>query len=165
MIENAVDFEIRKNWDTVLYDFRTFYMSKDYSYSRVSYAFKSPFPVADRDFYIEQLCRKDYPEPGMCTIHVQSLPANEVEMPAMPKRIRGTIQIIGFILKPVVDTTNGEIYHEVFMTNCIDINGQVPKWLCNASSKTVPRHWFKTFELGCVKDHQRREEEKAAQGL
>jgi hypothetical protein len=31
MIENAVDFEIRKNWDTVLYDFRTFYKIKQYN--------------------------------------------------------------------------------------------------------------------------------------
>ena len=70
LIDNAIDFDIRQRWDEVLYDFRTFYMAKDRSYSRVSYAFKSPFPVSDRDFYLRQLVRYNSPEPGMCTMHI-----------------------------------------------------------------------------------------------
>lgn len=123
IIPNTLDFEIRKKWDTVLYDFRTFFITPDMSYSRVSYAFKSPFPVAHRDFYIQQVLRRDYPEPGMSTMHVKSLTPNEKEMPNEPKRVRATIMIIGYVTKECRDERTGEIYQKIFMTNCLDING------------------------------------------
>ena len=58
------------------------------------------------------------------------------------------MKIIGFIMKPIIDP-KGNVRHEIFMTNCLDINGLVPKWLINATSKAVPKHWFKTYDLGC----------------
>jgi hypothetical protein len=35
------------------------------------------------------------------------------------------------------------------MTNCIDVNGSVPKWMQNVTSGIVPKQWIKTFEKGC----------------
>ena len=53
------------------------------------------------------------------------------------------------ILQGYIDPVTNLEYTEVFMTNMCDINGLVPKWLVNAMSKSVPKVWFKTYELGC----------------
>jgi len=46
-------------------DWREFFRSPDYTYSRIGFNFKSPAPfIADRDFYLLQLMRKDWPEKG-----------------------------------------------------------------------------------------------------
>lgn len=52
-IKCGCDFEVRKEWDNVLYDLRTFEESKDKTYMRCAYSFGSPFPAADRDFYLQ----------------------------------------------------------------------------------------------------------------
>jgi len=78
LVDCAIDFEVRQKWDNVLYDFKVFAMSKDRTHARVSYCFKSPAPpVADRDFYLQQLVRWDCPTPGTVAMHVSSLPADE----------------------------------------------------------------------------------------
>ena len=80
-LECATNFEVRKKWDDVLYDFRVFEQTDDYSYLRYAYSIHAPFPLYDRDFYLEQLIRRDYPEPGMITMHIKSLPPNDIEYP------------------------------------------------------------------------------------
>jgi hypothetical protein len=52
-LECATNFEVRKKWDNVLYDFKVFEQSDDYSYIRMTYSVHAPFPVTDRDFYLE----------------------------------------------------------------------------------------------------------------
>lgn len=59
--------------------------------------------------------------------------------------------MIAMILSPVIDPVTKEEYTEVFMTNMTDIGGLVPKWLVNTTSRSVPKIWFKTYELGCQK--------------
>jgi len=77
----GTDFEVRKDWDDILYDFRVFKLTPDRSYMRCSYSIHAPFPVSDRDFYLEQLIRRDFPQPGMITLSVKSLPLNDDEYP------------------------------------------------------------------------------------
>jgi hypothetical protein len=43
----------------VLYDFRVFQNAKDRTYQKLAYTFKSPWPVSDRDFYLQSLVRYD----------------------------------------------------------------------------------------------------------
>lgn len=146
-IKCGCDFNVRKEWDNVLYDLRSYEVSEDGTYMRCSYAFAAVYPVADRDFYLQQRLRYDFPEPGMVTLAVHSLPLND-EYPLQPKRVRGEITI-SMVMKGVRDPVTGEEHTEVFMTNMCDINGLVPKWLVNAMAKSVPKVWFKTYEQGC----------------
>ena len=81
VIETTIDYDRRTRWDTNMYDFRVLYETPCKRYRRIYYAFRSPPTVADRDFYLEEHIRRDFPEPGMFTLFVQSLPPNEEEMP------------------------------------------------------------------------------------
>ena len=86
-----------------MYDFRVLYATPCKRYRRIYYAFRSPPTVADRDFYLEEHMRRDFPEPGMFTLFVQSLPPNEEEMPETAKRVRAKLIIIGFVFKARFD--------------------------------------------------------------
>ena len=86
----------------------------------------------------------------MITMHVKSLPDNE-EYPKISTRIRGCMNILGMVMTPKVDPVTKVPYTDIFMVNCCDINGTVPKWIVNVTSRSVPRVWFRTFELGCQK--------------
>ena len=143
LIENAINFKVRALWDKVLYDFRVFEMTSDRTASRVYYSFKSPMGVTDRDFYLQQLVRYDSPRPGCVSMHISSLPPDDGEMPQIPKRVRATMHIVGFIMEPKVDAVTREDYCDVFMLTSVDINGLVPKWIVNMGSSSVPRSWFK----------------------
>lgn len=84
LVDCSIDFEARASWDKTLYDFKTFSMSADRTVGRVSYTFKSPVAgFADRDFYLQQLIRWDYPTPGAVTMHVSSLEPSD-ELPINP---------------------------------------------------------------------------------
>lgn len=58
-IDCGIDYEVRALWDEVLYDFRVFQNAKDRTYQKLAYTFKSPWPVSDRDFYLQSLVRYD----------------------------------------------------------------------------------------------------------
>jgi len=61
-------------------------MAPDRSHGRVSYCFRSPVAgMSDRDFYLQQLIKYDYPTPGAVSMHVSSLPPND-ECPVNPNR-------------------------------------------------------------------------------
>ena len=74
VIDTTLDYERRQKWDPNLYDFRVLYSTPDREYRRIYYAFKSPPTVADRDFHLKEYYRKDWPEIGMHTLFVESLP-------------------------------------------------------------------------------------------
>lgn len=155
VIENVLNFTYRAKWDTVLFDFETFESTKtvtneDWSYTRLYYCFKSPYGVSDRDFYLQQHVRQDFPEPGMTSIYVNSIPASE-EKPVNKKRVRATIHKIGYIIKPFTCPKTGDQHCEIFMINLVDINGLVPKWIVNLASKNVAREWFVEYEKNCIK--------------
>lgn len=85
-------------------------------------------------------------------MHVKSIPEDEnEEYPPLPHKVRATFVILSMVMTPRVDLVTKQAYTDFFMINCCDINGLVPKWIVNASSKSVPKVWFKTYELGCQK--------------
>lgn len=46
-----VDVDVRKKWETILFDFTTFDKAEDGSGNlNIYYVYKSPFGVSDRDF-------------------------------------------------------------------------------------------------------------------
>ena len=143
------DFEVRQEWDNVLFDYRIFEQKKEVGFLRYAYTFKAVFPASDRDFYLQQRLVYDFPELGMVTLAVHSLPYSD-EYPLQPRKVRGTIQI-SMVMKAIKEQTTGEEHTEIWMTNMCDPNGLVPKWLVNMASKSVPKLWFKTYEQGCHK--------------
>lgn len=145
VLDTTTDYRRRTDWDKNLYDFQVLYQTPCQRYRRIYYAFKSPPTVADRDFYLEEHFRSDYPEPGMSTLFVQSLPHSD-EKPEQPKRVRGNLVIIGFIFKPRFDEELNKEVTDVFFVNCLDIMGSFPKWMVNAVSKSLPKNWFAQFE-------------------
>ena len=97
VIDTITDYERRQKWDKNLFDFKVLYETPCKCYRRIYYAFHSPKFVADRDFYLEEHMRRDYPRPGMCTVFIRSLPPNPDEMPEQGRRIRAKAIIVGFI--------------------------------------------------------------------
>ena len=98
VIETITDYERRQKWDKNLFDFKVLYETPCKCYRRIYYAFHSPKFVADRDFYLEQHMRREYPKPGMCTVFIRSLPENPDEMPEQGRRIRAkALPFVGFI--------------------------------------------------------------------
>lgn len=65
----------------------------------------------------------------MISLHVTSLPQDDATYPVIEGRIRGTVNIIGFVFRPRINTETGAEETEYFMTNCIDVNGSIPKWM------------------------------------
>lgn len=107
-VDCSIDFQARQFWDKTLYDFKVFDANADKSVSRISYTFRSPVPgVSDRDFYLQQLVRFDYPDKGSIAMHVSSLPESE-EYPEQPGKVRAKAYTIGFIMRPTVDPKTGE---------------------------------------------------------
>lgn len=147
-VENGYNFDVRRKWDTVLYDLKVFEDTADKSYMRYAYSFKSPFPVSHRDFYLQQLVRWDFPEKGMMTLAAHSLPDCDEYPAGQGGKVRGQLTI-SMIFKPAVDPKTNKECVDVMMTNLCDINGLVPKWLVNSMSKNVPGMWFKLYESGC----------------
>jgi hypothetical protein len=145
-----VVIENREAWDKQMNDWREFFRSPDYSYMRLGFNFKSPAPlIADRDFYLLQMARRDWPQKGDFALVQKSLPPSS-ECANIKGRVRATAHFIAQIWRPTVDQKTGESRTEVFMCSCIDINGQVPKILVNTMSNSVPRENFGKFEAACI---------------
>ena len=89
-LQCGCNFNHRKEWDNVLFDMRTFEQTEDFSYARIAYTFGSPWPANDRDFYLRQLIRRDFPEPGSISVYTESLPDSD-EYPIQKKRVRGKL--------------------------------------------------------------------------
>ena len=133
-------------------------MNEDNSIGKISYTFKSPVGVVqDRDFYLQQLVRWDYPTPGTVAMHVSSLPAND-ECPIHPNKVRATCYVIGFLMTPFIDPKTGEEHCRLFGCNSVDPCGMIPKWAINMSAKMVLPDWMKQYEKGCIAHVKRQRE-------
>jgi hypothetical protein len=64
--------------------------------------------------------------------------------------VRAQTHIVAFVYHPVVDKASGEQWTEVFMVSCIDIKGDVPKFIINNCSASVPRENFAEFETASL---------------
>ena len=58
---------------------------------------------------------------------------------------------ISMVMRSIIDPETKIESTEFVMSNMTDINGLVPKWIVNATSKAVPKIWFKTYQIGCQK--------------
>lgn len=95
LIQVCVVVDNRRVWDTQMNDWREFYRTPDYSYTRIGFNFKSPARafIADRDFHLLQMARRDWPEKGDFSLIQKSLPTN-AECPLIKGRVRATALFI-----------------------------------------------------------------------
>ena len=98
------DLSIRETWDLQCKDFKKFFKTPDGSKCRFTFTFKSPAPlmVSDREFYIQELTRKDWPQPGDIAMIAKSLPEHK-ELPIDGSKVRANMVISGFIYRPKID--------------------------------------------------------------
>jgi len=68
---------------------KIFYSTPNRSMARMAMTFKSPAPLitSDRDFYLQELTRHDFPQKGDISIYTKSLP-DHPEYPVNPYRVR-----------------------------------------------------------------------------
>jgi hypothetical protein len=67
------EVNIRKRWESQLYDMEAFDETKDLSYCKTHYVYRSPMGVAHREFLLVQKCWNDFPEPGMWTLYNKTI--------------------------------------------------------------------------------------------
>ena len=79
----------------------------------------------------------------------KSLP-NHPECPLERGRVRGSMNYLGFLLRPTVDQKTGQSFTNVFMVTWCDINGSVPKFFINNFSANIPKENFKELEGGAI---------------
>ena len=57
--------------------------------------------------------------------------------------------MIAFVFFKRFDSELNQEVTDVFHINCLDIMGDVPKWLVNKIAGAVPKSWFALFEHEC----------------
>lgn len=151
IVKVVIDPKVREQWDTKIVDWKLYFSTPDHSYSRLSFNFISPAKpfVDDRDFYLLQLVRRDFPEKGDVTLFQKSLPPHE-ECPNVRGRVRADMCINSLVYRPVIQNGKPTGQTDVFMISCIDIKGAVPKFLVNSMSASVPRENFAEFQAAAV---------------
>ena len=151
MFTCSINFEERAKWDVKINEFKEYSMTPDKSAGRVYYKFISPVKgiVADRDFYIQQLTRRNFPRQGDIAIMNKSLPLHP-ECPLVPGKVRARMVQVGFVYRPFIDPVTGAEWTDTFMVSCVDIAGVFPKFMINNFSASVPRENFAEFERGAI---------------
>ena len=134
-----VNMEVRKRWETILFDMTSFDTTADMSYQKVYYVYRSPFGVTDRDFLQFQKVWFDFPEKDMMTVFFKSIV--DERFPEMKHRVRATCFIMALVCQPGKDEQGNDISNCMLVTN-IDINGLVPKWIVNIAARSSPAQWF-----------------------
>ena len=113
--------------------------NEDHTVCKTYYVYRSPAPVAHREFLMTQLQWKDFPEPGMWTLYMRTV--EDERFPPSKDKVRATCHIMMLVCKPDKDEKGNDRVEALLCTN-IDINGLVPKWLVNMTSKSAPTQWF-----------------------
>ena len=151
----CVNFDIRQQWDKNVADFKIYHQTADQAEMRLSYRFLSMAPLitSDRDFYVWQLIRRDYPQKGDVSIYTKSLP-DHPECPTTYSPVRAKIFISAFIFRPKVDEA-GQQTTDFFMVTQVDVAGWIPKTLVNTFSTSVPRKTFQQLEVAANDYHSK----------
>ena len=97
----VMNMDIRKQWETILFDFGIMDQTKDMNYCKSYYAYKSPPMASDRDFLMEMQLWHDFPEKNMMCCHMKSI--KDERMPDRKGRVRADCHIMSVIGKPDKD--------------------------------------------------------------
>lgn len=152
MRQVCCNYNIRKEWETILYDFAAADITQDMNYLKQYYAYKCPRVMGigadDRDFLVSQDVIFDWPEKGMMTALLASI--DDERFPLMKGKVRASAHLISIVAKPGTDKDGNDTVDCCLITH-VDINGLVPKMLVNFGAKSAPTQWFKDVEVAMAK--------------
>lgn len=134
-----VDMNIRKRWESQLYNMRSYDQSADGKFKKTYYVYRSPMGMAHREFLLLQQEFPDFPKPGMWTLYMKT-----IEDPAVQEtkgNVRATCHIMTLVLEERKDKDGNPQLRAMLCSN-IDINGLVPKWIVNLASASAPSQWY-----------------------
>lgn len=122
---------------------------------------QAPIGVSNRDFVQKRCFRKNYPDPGHIIISFQSTHYDKVP----PKKgvIRAETHIAGYIIKPVNNGKDSELYiisqvdikviaiSFVFFgwINFLSNQGSIPKAIVNLVAGKAPAEWIVKLKKAC----------------
>lgn len=129
--------DIRRRWESMLYDMTAFDFSEDGTFNKTYYIYRSPIGMGHREFELIQVVWKDFPEPGMFTVYMRSVDEKDSKFATNPGNVRATCHIMTLVVKPQ-KYPNGEDYVSCMFCTNIDINGLVPKWIVNIAARSAP---------------------------
>ena len=148
--QTCTNVNIRKQWETILYDMQGVDLQKDLSYMLTYYCYRSPkigfLGITDRDFLLSQEVWWDFPEPGMYTTYMRSV--GDERFPVLKNKVRATCHVMCLVCKPTVNE-KGEVATEAMLCTNIDINGLIPKFAVNLGARTAPTQWFNDCVKAC----------------
>ena len=98
VFETIANQEVRRGWDKVLSNFEIIEDHPEKGVSILYYMIKTPIGVSNRDFLQQRKVRKNYPAPGMITMHFKSV--THPKCPEKPKTVRAETIISGYIIEP-----------------------------------------------------------------
>ena len=91
-----IDLKTRESWDKQLANMTSYFQEtrkakdgSDYIYRRLSFTYLSPASliVSDRDFYVQELIRYDFPVKGAVCLYMRNIPETD-EYPLDPYKVR-----------------------------------------------------------------------------
>jgi hypothetical protein len=139
--------EVRTSWDVQLQQYTVHFSEDkkladgaDYFYRRLSFTFPSPAPilVSDRELYLVEMVRKDWPVPGAICYYAESLPDDAEEYPLQDGKVRAKFFLMTILYpKEVKEGATGiESLGEVeYITiNSTDPGGWLPPTVVNMVS-------------------------------
>lgn len=148
--QTCTNVNIRKQWETILYNMQGVDIKKDLSSMLTYYCYRSPrvafIGLDDRDFILSQEVWWDFPEPGMYTSYMHSV--EDERFPPVKGIVRATCHIMILVCRPSV-AEDGSPATEMMLCTNIDINGLVPKWIVNLGARTAPAQWFADCQRAC----------------
>merc|ERR1711971_1200285 len=150
-IDNALDWDLRSQWDKNVYGMKVFEESKEYR--RMYHCFKAPV-VSDRDMHLEISYKIDFPRQGdFCSVTRSVVDLQEC--PEVKGKVRATVHENYQVLTPTTDPKTGEEYTEMFSSNSTDIAGSVPKWVIKNIGKNTLKNYAKNQEKACIAYHKK----------
>lgn len=160
---------MRAKWDPLFKELKKFHSSEcaNETLNRFTFTYESPVPLigADREFYINEVIRRDWPQKGDISIFAKSLPEHE-ELPIDKSnmfRVRATLVYSGLLMRPLIDEKTGEEHTEFFMVSSVDIAGWIPTYVANWASKLNTRSIFESQERAAIEYLNPQESAKSQQ--
>jgi len=136
--ETIANQEVRRSWDKVLSNFEIIEDDPDQGVSILYYMIKTPIGMSNRDFLQQRKVRKNFPRPGMITMHFKSV--THPKCPEKSKIIRGETIISGYIIEP--EGINGT---KLISLSQNDLKGTMPLSFINMAAGKAPKQWIGTL--------------------
>ena len=98
VFETIANQDVRRSWDKVLSNFEILEDHPEQGVSILYYMIKPPIGLSNRDFLQQRKVKKDFPSPGVITMHFKS--TTHPLCPEKPKTVRAETILSGYLIEP-----------------------------------------------------------------